>query len=681
MTQQTSLVTRGALHWWVVLPVVLLVMSIVSFMSWNAYTSDVASADDLVRAHMRENIGRVQDTITQQLEHTNIAMRAAKRAYADRQFDLTQADRSQRYLARLTELTTAVSNIYVGDSLGNFVGVFRGEPQAHVVGLSRVVSESTTRFAQELNDDGSFKAPLERLNRVYDPRTRPWWAAASTTTQPVWTSIYTNSEGTSLELTRAMRLDDGKPGSTMVIGATDIRLEVISEFLKRAPLTKSGVAFVMDEDRLMVASTSTAIMRKDANNRAVRFTADDTGNPFIASSARVVSSVAKAQPFSGIAFFDEEVLVVGKSKASQLMIAATKLESAGLPLYLVVAAPRADYLGDFINDARRAMLVNLSVALGSLIVGLVLLGWVINRRAQAEKELQAFGQALTQTSDPVVMTDKLGRVTYANAQFCSLAQKSLEDIKGRDVNEVYLSRGGQDNTHAVKQAIAAGADWRGTVAGRNVDGTLHYSELTLNAMRNEQGNITSFVGVEKDVTEREIASQRLQHEVMRDALTQSLNRTGFNIEMDAAVRARKARRDMPFATGFIDLDGFKGVNDQYGHQAGDQVLIQVAQRVRELLRPGDTLARLGGDEFVVILLDTGTTEMAMHVGNKIIESVNEPMRVSTDQGTIAQVHVGASVGLAIYPFQAEQPEQLLKLADAAMYEAKRSGKNRCVVAG
>jgi diguanylate cyclase (GGDEF)-like protein len=125
---------------------------------------------------------------------------------------------------------------------------------------------------------------------------------------------------------------------------------------------------------------------------------------------------------------------------------------------------------------------------------------------------------------------------------------------------------------------------------------------------------------------------------------------------------------------FLDLDGFKSVNDTYGHEAGDEVLVEVVRRLEQIVRPSDAVGRLGGDEFVVLCRNVGDPSIATHIGDRIVASLRQPMEL-----TRARVQIGASVGIGLVDGPQWQADDVLRIADEAMYVAKRSGKNQVSV--
>ena len=186
----------------------------------------------------------------------------------------------------------------------------------------------------------------------------------------------------------------------------------------------------------------------------------------------------------------------------------------------------------------------------------------------------------------------------------------------------------------------------------------------------EDGQVTGAVLVFQDVTERQQAAELIRYMANHDSLTNLPNRNFCNKRLPQAISLAK-RHDRIVCLLFIDLDRFKPINDRYGHAVGDKVLLQVADRLKKMLRASDSVCRLGGDEFVILLESTQSVEGAEYVARKTIELLNEPI--------IADGHecsIGASIGISIYPNDSQDADTILRHADIAMYEAKKKGRNR-----
>jgi diguanylate cyclase (GGDEF)-like protein len=178
-----------------------------------------------------------------------------------------------------------------------------------------------------------------------------------------------------------------------------------------------------------------------------------------------------------------------------------------------------------------------------------------------------------------------------------------------------------------------------------------------------------FVGIVRDITERKLVEEKIKHMAHHDYLTGLPNRAMFMEHLEYAIRMAK-RAKYKLGVLFLDLDGFKHVNDSLGHEAGDLLLQQVAARLKTIVRDSDTAARLGGDEFTFILNDIGSDDNACAVAQKIIDILSDPFDLNG-----AEAHLGGSVGVSMYSDDADDSDILLRQADEAMYVAKQQGKN------
>ena len=203
-----------------------------------------------------------------------------------------------------------------------------------------------------------------------------------------------------------------------------------------------------------------------------------------------------------------------------------------------------------------------------------------------------------------------------------------------------------------------------------VDGREHLLEITKVRLLNAEGGVRGLIGIAADITEREEHEKQLQHIAHYDALTGVPNRVLLADRLLQALARTKRDRGL-MAVCYLDLDGFKPVNDNFGHEVGDKVLVESTRRIKEAIREDDTVARLGGDEFVVLLVGMQAPEECAGSLNRLLEAINLPIEL---QGH--SIRVSASIGVALYPEDDHDPDTLLRHADQAMYIAKQSGKNR-----
>ncbi len=209
------------------------------------------------------------------------------------------------------------------------------------------------------------------------------------------------------------------------------------------------------------------------------------------------------------------------------------------------------------------------------------------------------------------------------------------------------------------------------VQGRRKDGEVFTLQLAVTEVRQDDGSL--FVGLVRDISEEEKARQRIEFLAMHDLLTGLPNRPHFNERLETTLQPSSNQRH---AVLFIDLDGFKPINDSLGHAAGDEALQTVATRLRHHLAGNDFVARLGGDEFVAIAHNVAGPEAARMIGERLIAAISEPMTLAGQPARL-----GASIGIAMYPDHGDSGSAILSAADHAMYAAKRAGKGRVAVPG
>lgn len=285
-------------------------------------------------------------------------------------------------------------------------------------------------------------------------------------------------------------------------------------------------------------------------------------------------------------------------------------------------------------------------------------------------ELSKLSTAVEQSPASIVITDQTGRIEYVNPAFCRLTGYTVAEACGENTR---ILKGGDQPREFYKEmwdTILAGREWRGEFHNKRKDGTLFWESASISPIRSQDGAITHFVGVKEDVTERRQLLDDLAQMAHYDSLTGLPNRALF-FDRLAYIQALSRRQGKRFALLFLDLDDFKQVNDSRGHEAGDRVLKEAAERLIACIRESDTVARMGGDEFTVILSNLSQPNDAALVAEKILTTLSLPFQIS--DGTICRI--GISIGISLYPDDTQNIETLVSAADAAMYAVKREGKN------
>jgi len=296
-------------------------------------------------------------------------------------------------------------------------------------------------------------------------------------------------------------------------------------------------------------------------------------------------------------------------------------------------------------------------------------------RTRLEARLKLQDAALRAVANGIVITDSNATIQWANPAFSQITGFLLEEAIGHKPNE--LVRSGLNDSSLYEnlwQTILAGQVWRGELINKRKDGSLYDEELAITPVRNAQGAIQHFVAIKQDISERRANEEKIRQLAFYDALTQLPNRRLLLDRLQQALAAC-GRNHRAGALLFIDLDNFKGLNDTLGHDVGDLLLIQVAQRLVECVREGDTVSRLGGDEFVVMLEDlSGSLEDAAHqvegVAEKILAALNRPYTLNGNEQRSTP-----SIGITLFDATHDSIDDLLKRADLAMYQAKEAGRN------
>ncbi len=291
------------------------------------------------------------------------------------------------------------------------------------------------------------------------------------------------------------------------------------------------------------------------------------------------------------------------------------------------------------------------------------------RRKEAEQELRLAASVFANTQEGIVITDLDANIVEINQAFTRLTGYSREDALGR--NPSFLKSGRHDPGFYADlwRTLREEGVWRGEIWNRRRDGVTYPQWLTISVAANEAGEPAHYIGAFSDITLLKQHEQRLEYMAYFDPLTGMPNRVLLADRMRQGI-AYARRQEGLLAVAYLDLDGFKQVNDQFGHDIGDTVLVEIAHRIKSVLREGDTVARLGGDEFVVLLIGLETEE-CLAILRRILGKIAEPLFLKGQRLTVS-----ASVGISLFPLDESDPDTLLRHADQAMYQAKQTGKNR-----
>ena len=279
---------------------------------------------------------------------------------------------------------------------------------------------------------------------------------------------------------------------------------------------------------------------------------------------------------------------------------------------------------------------------------------------------QRYRRIVDNINDPVLVTDCHARILSVNPAFTRVTGYSAEEVYGNRPSLLASSHHSPDFYAAMWQRLLSEGVWRGDIWNRRKNGEVYVQRLTISTVRGESGE-NLYVAVYNDLTEDRRELERVQFLAHHDALTSLPNRVLLFDRLSEAIRDAR-RQGQRVGVLFIDLDGFKPINDQCGHEFGDSVLQTYAQRLRGTVRECDTVARLGGDEFVVVLRQIEQLEQAGWVADKVLHGLRMPF--THDERSFA---LTGSIGVALWPEDGDEAATLLKKADSAMYAVKQSG--------
>jgi len=299
---------------------------------------------------------------------------------------------------------------------------------------------------------------------------------------------------------------------------------------------------------------------------------------------------------------------------------------------------------------------------------------VAHERAERDRQLAA--SVFSATSEGILIVGADQRIIEVNRAFLAMSGYQRDELLGRSPR--ILQSGRQDAAFYERmwRALDQSGNWEGQIWDRRRDGSLFAAYLSISRVNGKDGQLSHYVSLFTDMTEQRIRQDEIEALAFRDPLTHLPNRRLLYDRLHHAI-AGLARDGALLAVCSLDLDGFKAVNDSQGHEAGDEVLVAVAARLRQVVRAHDTVARLGGDEFVLLLVDLPDRGEAREIAGRALAAIAAPIALAGG----GHASVSASIGIAYSPLDARDGETLLRLSDSAMYCAKRRGRNRYVQHG
>ncbi len=292
----------------------------------------------------------------------------------------------------------------------------------------------------------------------------------------------------------------------------------------------------------------------------------------------------------------------------------------------------------------------------------------ISERMLIENEQRLASRVFANSTEAIMVTDAREKIIKVNQAFCDISGYSVDEILGKSPHFFASGRHSPAFFSKMWTELNQNGHWRGEIWDRRKCGEVYPKWLTISTVKDAKEQVTHYVAQFSDVTDFKATEERLRYLANYDHLTGLHNRSAFLEHLQCRIKDAQ-RETSHFSVFFIDLDGFKLINDSLGHDAGDELLIQVAQRLRNTLRNSDIIARLGGDEFTVLAKESATDPGQL--ASKLLASMTPAFQIQRQS-----IHLSASIGISSYPHDGIDEKALVKNADVAMYTAKQKGRNQ-----
>lgn len=616
-----------------------------------------------------------------------------------------------------------VDSIFFGHVNGEFVGHSYLGPSDHQWMRGGPSLGNKIQFAQV--DGAGTRQEAHHTTADWNTQTRPWYQAAVQAGQPVWGDIFAYHAYPVLALPTSRPVYDGE-GTLLGVLGNNFFLPRISDFLATIDISDHGQAFILDRKGLIIASSSLPNPFVVVENRPRPIYSVTSQDPLIRASSQFL-----LRQYNGYLtdIQQPEQFEFRLNQERQFLEVRPFRDETGLDWLIVVVVPEQDFMAA-IDDSRRytaiLCLIALAIALG---LGLVTSHWIAQPIGRVRRAAQAIAQGelqqhlppcrLNELEDLVLTFNTMADRIARTVQDLQKSKADLEAANGEIQQQSILFRLMAENmTDLVCLQSLEGkylyvspsvewilgyqpADWLGTklcdwvhpsdaipcrqssqsswLSGESTKAAYrmrhklgHYVwiETLVRPVFNDDGNVIHLQTASRDVTETMRMRKQLQHDALHDSLTGLPNRKLLQDRLEVALHRAHRHRHYRFAVLFLDVDRFKVVNDSLGHLIGDELLIEMASRLRSVARPADLAARLGGDEFILLMDDVADLSEVIHLTETVLASLREPLHLSS-QEVFTTVSVGIVMGDSTYTNASE----LLRDADIAMYRAKHKGRD------
>jgi diguanylate cyclase (GGDEF)-like protein/PAS domain S-box-containing protein len=615
----------------------------------------------------------------------------------------------ERYLWQASKVSELASYTYVGTEAGLFVGVERENGAARAHTRIRLPEDAQLR-SFETERVGDRARPVPEQTVLYDPRLRGWYKQAKAAGIPIFTEPYMSASKKIPVVTYAVPLLNAN-GEFLGAIAVDFTLAKMAAYLQKLPPSESGVMVLKSAKGITLATSglNNAAEPDEAAALIAKLEALTADNPksvwvekgtvlsVLPVKGAIQGTVAVAIPAQDI-WADARVswwralLLSGILTLLAIAVGVGWLNSVVRDLSALRRATKEFESGATISAlpvGRKDEIGSLARAFASMSSrvtselrssrSLVEVSHVARKNAEASHlialarsrdEKRRLAAVVDAAQDCIAIVGVDSIISYANPAFAVELRMPADALIGATLDDLLVDRRAEtsDAIRRMHEATQRGEVVRETVVMRRADDTHVHLELTLTPVASATPGVFELAVIGRNVTDYVERSEELTREAKIDPLTQLLRRAPMLEALQARVRNDG---DRPFSILFLDLDGFKLINDRYGHSEGDKVLAALGTTLRQHVREGDLAARFGGDEFVIAIRDDVSETTARAVADRLIDAISEIARTKYHD-----VSLSASIGISSFPADSRSLVSLVRYADQAMYAAKRGGGAR-----
>jgi len=317
-------------------------------------------------------------------------------------------------------------------------------------------------------------------------------------------------------------------------------------------------------------------------------------------------------------------------------------------------------------------IINFPVTIDGEVVGVYGICRDITQRKRQEAGLRLLQRGVEASPVGMIMVDAIRSerpIVYANEAFCRLTGYARDQVIGRNCRFLQGKNTDLAAIETIRDALQANTEVQVTLLNYRRDGSTFWNRLTINSVTDDLGRCTHFIGTQEDTTQHRDQEARIAYQATHDLLTDLPNRAALDTQLERAFR-RSRQHDSALTLMYLDLDGFKTINDGLGHPVGNRMLVAIAERLRQRLSPDDMLARVGGDEFIFLMLGMSHREAVAEAAEDILGAFECPFDIDGKM-----LHISTSIGIACRGADTQRAQELLQYADLAMENAKRQGRN------